>query len=90
VIAQESLAVLKDPVVTPGMQQKLVQKPVVVVNKQEIKAVPTKVYQTPRTTTPTMPNTSPPHVLHTRVSCSAIVAPSRWSTRVSATGAIGA
>eukprot|EP00802_Teleaulax_amphioxeia_P008096 Tamp_08104.p1 GENE.Tamp_08104~~Tamp_08104.p1 ORF type:complete len:315 (-),score=79.07 Tamp_08104:507-1451(-) len=39
VIAEESLAVLKDPV-SPGMKQKLVQKPAVVVHKQEKKAAP--------------------------------------------------
>jgi hypothetical protein len=42
VIAEESLAVLKDPVESPGMQQKLVQKHAFVVHNQEIKAVPTK------------------------------------------------
>lgn len=68
VIAEESLAVLKDPVATPGMQQKLVQKHAFVVHKQEIK-VPTKVYiyQTPRTATPTNVDTSLP-TCDTRVS----------------------
>ncbi len=52
-IAEESLAVLKDPVESPGMQQKLVQKRAFVVHNQEIKAVPTKVYHgQPQTTTP--------------------------------------
>jgi hypothetical protein len=82
VIAEESLAVLKDPVESPGMQQKLVQKHAFVVHNQEIKAVPTKVYQTPRTTTPTTPALP---VCDTRVSYAhQQEAPSRWCTPATA------
>ena len=56
VIAEESLAVRKDPV-SPGMKQKLVQKPAVVVHKQEKKAAPSTVLITDT-------YKCPPHVQH--------------------------
>ena len=45
VIAEESLAVLKDHV-APGMKQKLVQKPAVVVHKEESKSMSSAVFMT--------------------------------------------
>ena len=61
VIAEESLAVLKDPV-SPGMKQTLVQKPAVVVHKQEKKAASSMVLITDT-------YKCPPHVQHALNNC---------------------